>query len=138
MVARTVLLVLAALPVCAGSAQASWRLLGSGNGSAHAKSLAPGATPTAKAGSNGSGTVVVSWAVSSFAEGGAAPGYLVRRYSATLGTVSFAGGTCAGLVTSLMCIDSGVPKGDWKYSVTPAAGNWRGAESAKSTTVTVR
>jgi hypothetical protein len=40
-------------------------------------------------------------------------------------------------VSGTSCVESGVPTGTWKYSVTPAAGTWRGVEGPQSDPVVV-
>jgi hypothetical protein len=110
-----------------GGAAAGWSLLGSGGGKAKAKTLNAGNVPTL---TNGSGhNVSVAWAASTYANGGAPQGYLIKRYtSAGVFSANACGGT---VITTLNCTDS-ASKGTWKYTVTPATGNWRGAESALS------
>ena len=111
-----------------GGAAAGWSLLGSGSGKAKAKSLNAGNVPTL---ANGSGhNVTVSWTASTYANGGSPQGYLIKRYNGT--TNVFVANACGGtVVTTLSCTDAAA-KGSWKYTVTPATGNWRGAESALS------
>jgi hypothetical protein len=41
------------------------------------------------------------------------------------------------LVGATTCTENGVPTGTWKYTLTPAAGAWRGIEGAMSATITV-
>jgi hypothetical protein len=114
-----------------GGAAAGWSLLGSGGGNAKAKSLNPGNVATL---TNGSGhNVVVSWTASTYANGGNPQGYLIKRYNASTG--AFVANACGGtVVTTVSCTDA-ASKGNWKYTVTPATGNWRGAESALSAAI---
>jgi hypothetical protein len=114
-----------------GGAAAGWSLLGNGSGAAKAKSLNAGNVPTL---TNGSGhNVNVSWAASTYANGGNPQGYLIKRYNASTGL--FVANACGGaVITVLTCVDSAA-KGSWQYTVTPATGNWRGAESAKSAAI---
>jgi hypothetical protein len=95
-----------------------------------------GSAPTASA-AQLSTTVAVSWPAATYANGSAVAGYIVHRYDATTGAAQTVGAGCAGTVQALSCSESGVAIGVWKYSVTPAAGTWRGAESARSGSVTV-
>jgi hypothetical protein len=63
-------------------------------------------------------------------------GYLVKRYDAPTLTLQTILTACMGTVTTTTCTESGVPTGQWVYSVTPVfATNWRGAESLKSNPV---
>ena len=114
-----------------GGAAAGWSLLRSGSGAAKATSLNAGNVPTL---TNGNGhNVNVSWTASTYAGGGSPQGYLIKRYSASTGV--FVANACGGtVITGLTCIDSAA-KGSWQYTVTPATGNWRGAESAKSAAI---
>jgi hypothetical protein len=79
--------------------------------------------------------VLVSWPASE----GAVPidGYLVSRYDESGGQVHSPVSACSGTVSGLGCSETGVPPGEWSYSVTPVRGNWRGGESARSPLVTV-
>ena len=104
-----------------------------GRGAAAASSVNQGATPTASA--TGS-TVTVSWTATTLANGQAVSGYLVKRYDASTSAAQTVLAGCAGTLTAVSCVETGVPDGSWRYSVTPVlATNWQGAESAKSTTV---
>jgi hypothetical protein len=40
-------------------------------------------------------------------------------------------------VGATTCTENSVPTGAWKYTVTPAAGAWRGIEGGMSATITV-
>lgn len=117
-----------------GGAAASWRLTGSGSAAAMAKTLGSGNVPT---GSVSGHKVTVSWTASSYTNGGAPAGYVIRRYNASTGVVQTIGANCSGTIAGLTCTENGVPAGSWKYTVQPATANWRGPESAKSTTVVV-
>ena len=117
-----------------GGAAAGWSLTGSGSGAARAKMLGAGNVPTA---SKSGHKVTVSWTASSYTNGGAPGAYVVKRYDASTGALQTIGASCAGTITALTCTENGVPAGSWKYTVTPATGNWRGPESARSATVTV-
>ncbi len=79
----------------------------------------------------------MTWTASSYTNGGAAAGYLVRRYNASTGVLQTVGSACSGTITALTCTETGVPAGSWQYTITPATGNWRGPESAKGATVVV-
>lgn len=113
------------------SADAAWSGNGNGSGSSKARSLSTVATPTAAASGR---NVTVNWS----APGGGAPanGYIVKRYN-TSNVAQTVGAACSGTIAATSCVESAVPTGTWKYTVTAARGNWRGAESAYSSTVTV-
>ena len=69
--------------------------------------------------------------------GSAVTGYLIKRYDAALASQTILS-ACTGTITATTCVESGVPDGSWRYSVTPVfATNWRGVESAKSGAVVV-
>lgn len=128
---------LAAAAVAVGlpaGAAAGWPLVGSGSGVAKAKTLGSGNAPS---GSVAGHKVTLTWSASTYTNGGNAAGYVVRRYNASTGVVQTIGSACSATITTLSCVESGVPAGSWQYTVTPATANWRGAESAKSSTVTV-
>jgi hypothetical protein len=106
-----------------------------GNGASAATSVNQGATPTAS--STGS-SVTVSWAASTLSNGNAVTGYSVKRYDVGTLTSQTMLSACTGMVAATTCVESGVPVGNWVYSVTPVfATNWIGAESLKSSSVTV-
>lgn len=117
-----------------GGAAASWKPPGFGPAAAKAKTLGSGNVPS---GSVSGHKVTVTWAASSYTNGGAPGGYVIKRYDATTGVVQAIGANCAGTIAALTCTENGVPFGSWKYSVTPATANWRGPESAKSAPVAV-
>ena len=132
---RLVLLLVVVVAVAfPGGAAAAWRLVRSGSAAALAKTLGSGNRPTASVTGR---KVTVTWTASSFTTGGTAPGYLVRRYNATTGAGQGALNGCSGTITGLTCTENSVPTGSWQYTITPAAGNWRGPESIKSTVVVV-
>jgi hypothetical protein len=118
-----------------GGATAGWSLPRSSGGSnAKAKTLGTGAAPTATASGH---KVTVSWTAGSYVGGGAPGGYVIKRYNATTNVLQTIGSACTGTITTLSCVESGVPTGIWKYTVTAATANWRGPESAKSANVVV-
>lgn len=124
-----VLLAVTAMTLTSTLAYAAWVSTGAGAGSGRALLTGAGGSPTpTTSGRN----VSLTWASSTYSNGVAVPSYLVRRYDAA-GTVvqTISSGTCAALVTGLTCTEAAVPAGSWRYSVTPAVGNWRGAEGAK-------
>lgn len=106
-----------------------------GNGAAVASSVNQASTPSASAAGR---SVTVTWAASTLSNGQAVTGYEVRRYAAgTLALQTISTG-CAGTLTATSCVETRVPAGSWVYGVTPLFGaQWRGAESVRSTAVTV-
>jgi hypothetical protein len=106
-----------------------------GNGVSTAATVNVGATPTAAA---AGATVTVSWAASTLTSGQPVTGYLVRRYDATTLVSQTILTACTGIVAGTSCTESGVPGGQWVYTVTPQIGtNWLGAESPNSNVVTI-
>ena len=124
--------VAAALTVPAASA--AWTSHSFGNGTSRSKTLGTGNVPTIVVAAR---KVTVTWTASTFATGGNVAAYSVRRYSAVTGALQAIGAACASLVTGLTCTENNTPTGVWQYTATPAAGNWRGAESGKSSIATV-
>lgn len=125
------------LVLVGGTAWAYW-IAGStagSSGASAATSVGVGSTPTASAAGS---AVTVSWAASTLATGQAVSGYQVKRYDATTLALQTILTACTGTVTATTCVESAVPTGSWKYSITPVfATNWLGTESAKSATVLV-
>ncbi len=106
-----------------------------GNGGASATTVNQGATPTGNAVGS---AVTVTWTASTLANAQAVGGYLVKRYHSGTGVVQTILSACTGTITALSCVESSVPAGSWKYTVTPKIGtNWLGQESSQSGTVTV-
>jgi hypothetical protein len=130
---RAVAAAVVAAAVTGPAAWASWSLPGTGQSAARAYAMPAGETPSATA--TGS-SVTVTWPASTFSSGPAVPGYVVRRFD-TVGTPRATLANCAGVVTGVSCTENGVPLGTWRYAVTPAAGQWRGAESSQSAAVIV-
>lgn len=124
--AAVVLLALLAVPAAAGA----WSATGGGAGATRATSLPAGQQPLAVGAVT---SVSVTWAA------GPVPGtrYVVRRYSATSGAAGTVNGTCAGIVSTTSCTDTGVPLGGWRYAITPVLGSWSGPESPYSPLVTI-
>ena len=115
-------------------AAAAWSAGATGTGNAAAKTLPSGNVPS---GSGGIGTVSLTWTASAFAGGGAVPGYVVRRFNSVTLAEATVGGGCAGVVAATSCVETGVTTGTWRYTITPAAGTWRGGQSAQSAAIVV-
>ena len=68
-------------------------------------------------------------------------GYTVTRYATGSSTpitpAAGCAGTQSGSAAQLSCTESSVPEGSWRYTVTPLLRNWRGSESAMSTSAVV-
>lgn len=118
-----------------GSASAAWQPGTNGSSAAGAKTLPAGNVPNQPTAALGS--VTVSWAASTFADGTNVPAYVVRRYNALTSAEAAVQAGCSGLVTATTCTENGVSPGTWTYTVTPAAGNWRGTQSGQSPSVLV-
>ena len=114
---------------------AAWSVGTSGSGKIGSKTMpAANGVPS---GSVSSHDVTVTWSAAQFAGGGNVPGYVVKRYDAVTNAAQTVLSACNGIVPATSCVEHGVPSGTWKYTVTPAAGSWRGTESGKSATVIV-
>jgi hypothetical protein len=122
--------------VSATAAGAAWSVSRTGTGATGSKTM-PTAAPAAPSGSVSSHDVTVSWSASHFADGTNVPSYIVKRYDAITNALQTTLSACNGNVAATSCVEHAVPTGSWKYTVTPAAGVWRGTESAKSATVVV-
>lgn len=117
----------------AAPAWAGWSVVGSGTASARAYAMPRGGTPTL--GVSGR-SVTVSWAASTLSDGVGVEGYVVVRWS-TLGSAQAMLAGCTGVVTALSCTEPDVPLGTWRYTVAPASGAWRGADSPQSANIIV-
>jgi hypothetical protein len=137
---RRVLLLMSAsalLVLVGGAAWSYWLVTATAGsaGSALATTVNAGSTPTANA--NGA-NVTVSWSASTLANGMAVTGYEIKRYDSSTLAVQTILSACTGVVTATTCVESSVPAGTWRYTVTPVfSTNWRGTEGAMSTAVTV-
>lgn len=118
----------------ASTAAGAWSAGAGGSGAAAARTMPAGNTPS---GSASLGSVAVSWAASTFAGGTPVPGYVVRRFNTVTQAEATVLAGCAGIVSGTSCTESGVAIGSWNYTVTTAAGTWRGAQSAQSAPVVV-
>ncbi|MEO8093869.1 MAG: LamG domain-containing protein [Pseudolysinimonas sp.] len=133
-------LLLAAIFTAGSIGSAAWAFWSAGatvgsNGASAATSVNGGQTPTATV---AAANVTVSWAASTLASGQPVSGYTIKRYDATGTVLQTIKSACTGTIATTSCVESAVPEGSWKYSVTPVlATNWLGAESAKSATVIV-
>ena len=119
-----------------GHGDAAWSVGRTGSGAIGSKTIS-NAAPAAPAGAVSSHDVTVTWAASQFADGTNVPSYIVKRYDAVTNVLQTTLSACSGNVGGTSCVEHAVPTGTWKYTVTPAAGIWRGTESAKSGTVVV-
>lgn len=122
------LLVALAVGSSAAAAAAAWSAGSSGAAAARAVLLGAGPTPSASVSGTVTRTVTLTWTASA-----GATGYVVKRYD-SLGTPQLVGGTCAGsggVVAGTSCDDTGLlPLQTLRYTLTPAAGAWRGTEGA--------
>jgi hypothetical protein len=132
--ALTVAIAAAVAAACPGGAVAGWRIVASGGVAAKAKTLGSGNRPT---GSVSGRRVTLTWTASSYAEGGAPAGYVVRRFDAASGVEQVVGASCSGVINALTCTENSVAKGSWQYTITPATANWRGPQSVRSLTIVV-
>jgi hypothetical protein len=133
-VVRRIATVLILAGVLAGAAGAAWAPLGTGSGAASARSLPAGNVPSGGASLR---NVTLNWTASTFAGGTPVPAYVVRRFNALGGAESAVLTACSGLVAATTCTENNVPTGSWKYTITPAAGAWRGTQSAQSSSILV-
>ena len=131
---RSFVIAIAAALLVVPTASAAWSRSAIGGGAAQAKALGTGNVPTATVSGK---KVTVTWAASTFSNGGTVPGYVVRRYNASTAVLQTIGASCTGTIATLTCTERNTPAGGWNYTVTPAVANWRGGESAKSPIVTV-
>jgi hypothetical protein len=127
-----VIILIAVLGVPA-TAFASWGSGGGGGASSKAVVMPQGNAPTVSVlGRN----VTVSWSASSFPSGPNVNAYRLGRYDGALVSQTV-GASCNGSVSALTCTEAAVPAGTWTYTVTPKQAGWLGAQSARSTPVTV-
>jgi hypothetical protein len=131
---RSLVICAVAAALMVPSAIAAWAPQGLGNGTLGSRTLGSGNMPTVSVAAK---KVTITWAASTFTTGGNVPSYAVRRYNASTGVLQSIGATCMNLVAGLTCTENNTPVGTWRYTVTPAAGAWRGGESAKSSIATV-
>jgi len=129
----TFVAVISALAVLAvpTAASALWVATATGTGTGAALTMPVGPAPTATiAGAN----VTVSWSAVTLAGGTPVDGYAVARYDGN-GQAQAVAGTCAGVVTTLTCVDAAVPTGSWRYTVMARRGAWVGAEGSFSSAI---
>jgi hypothetical protein len=119
-----------------GHGDAAWSVGRTGSGAIGSKTIST-AVPAAPSGAVSSHDVTVTWTASKFADGMNVPSYIVKRYDAITNALQTTLSACSGNVGATSCVEHAVPTGSWNYTVTPAAGIWRGTESAKSANVVV-
>ena len=115
------------------AAFASWAASATGSARASSQFVPAAATPTASV--TGQQSVTVSWTATTLSGGTPASGYIVRRYDPSLVQQTILA-DCTSVTTNT-CTENNVPAGTWTYSVQATRGNWVGAESAHSASVTV-
>jgi hypothetical protein len=130
---RLGLVVVLALALC-GVAHASWSGGGSGAAATAAKTMPTGNVPS---GTVAGHSVTLTWEASTFAGGDPVAGYVVRRFDSVTQVEATVLSACDGIVSATTCTENAVPTGTWVYTVTPAAGSWRGSQSGQSAVVTV-
>ena len=115
-------------------AVAAWSSGGQGSASALADVMPPGNQPSVSV----SGTsVTLRWVTAMFPGNRSVSGYAIRRYNAINGAQATVGAGCSGSVTTTTCTELNVPSGSWAYTDSTVQGNWMGAQSAMSSTVTI-
>jgi hypothetical protein len=114
-----------------GAALAAWHTDSDSAAAAARTGVLPqGAVPESTVGS-GAGTVRLRWAAAPLGSHATA-GYLLKRYPAAGGAAQAVGAGCAGTIDGTSCVESAVPNGSWRWTVTPVRGGWRGPESDPS------
>jgi hypothetical protein len=119
-----------------GVANASWTVGASGAGAAQAKTMlgVGGNVPTGSVAGN---SVTLTWTASLFVDGATIPSYVIRRFNSITSAEAFVLSACNGIVSGTTCTENSVPIGSWTYTVTPAAGVWRGVQSGQSAAVVI-
>jgi hypothetical protein len=131
---KRVACVIAVALAVTGLARGAWAVGASGASAAAARTMPAGNVPS---GTVAGSSVTLTWTASTFAGGTPVPDYVVRRFDSVTSAEAVVGAGCSGTVATNGCTETGVPIGSWRYTVTPAAGVWRGAQSAQSATVVV-
>ncbi len=135
---------LCALAVLASGtpAEAYWLAGGSGSGLGSAATMPTGNQPSVAVSNR---SVTVTWTQNTFQgsplgsySGG---GYTLKRYAQGSSTGVTPNAGCAtrisGAGATLQCVETGVPVGNWQYSVRPVLNSFTGDEGPKSATATV-
>jgi hypothetical protein len=85
-----------------------------------------------------SDSVTVTWSATLLPSGFPVDGYTVKRYDAVTLAAQTIGSACAGPITVSPCTETGVPVGQWVYTVTPRVGaSWTGPASPPSDAVVI-
>ncbi len=125
---------LVALAVVPQQSWAQWVAHASGAGTVDADTLPEGDIPFAVvAGRN----VTVTWDQATLTSGDPVQGYHLQRYPLTGTTPATMTTTCTGMITALSCVETNVPPGIWRYTITPLQAGWTGLESPFGSAVTV-
>lgn len=126
----------------ASPASAHWSTIGAGSGAGATATMPAAIAPT---GSAAAQSVTIAWTQSLFfgvpLGSYAGGGYVLKRYPSGGTTPTVPNASCAvrisGTAVVLQCVETGVPYGSWRYSVTPVLYTFTGDESTKSETVAV-
>jgi hypothetical protein len=133
-VAGLVLAWLVALAVVPQQSWAQWVAHAAGTGTVDAEALPEGDIPFAVVTGR---DVSVTWDQAVLTSGNPVQGYQLRRYPSTSTTPATMASTCTGMITALSCVETNVPPGIWRYTITPLQAGWTGLESAFGSAVTV-
>ena len=125
---------LVALAVVPQQSWAQWVAHASGAGTVDADTLPEGDIPFALVSGR---DVTVSWDQATLTSGTPVQGYRLQRYPATGTTPATMTSTCTGMITALSCVETNVPPGIWRYTITPLQAGWNGLESPFGAAVTV-
>lgn len=132
--ALLILVWLALMAVVPQESWAEWLADAAGSATVDADTLPAGDVPFAVAAGR---NVTVTWDQALLASGDPVQGYHLVRYPSTSATPASMTTTCTGLITALSCVETNVPPGIWRYTVTPVQAGWSGLESPFGAAVTV-
>ena len=133
-VAVVVLAWLMAMATVPQQSWAEWVAHASGAGTVDADTLPAGDIPFAVVAGR---DVSVSWDQATLTSGAPVQGYRLQRYPSTGTTPATMTTTCTGMITALTCVETSVPPGVWRYTITPLQAGWNGEESPFGAPVTV-
>lgn len=127
--------------VSAQASSAHWSNSGSAGSSAATATMPDGVQPTVSASGSTVTVSIPQISVAGDLVGVLGGGYTIKRYPAAGGAAVTPGGSCESSVTgsapTLTCNETNMPRGDWKYTVSPTLFQWTSAESTASTAITL-